>query len=196
MESAKETYCVNLCNRFKNDPKALYSRLSLLTLPSCIPSSVHLGSINATTDYDKANLFNSYFNSTFVKSNFNLPPVNSLPAPSSQLFHIDFSASDVFKKQSQLNIYKSGGVDKIHPLLLKLCAGSLLVPIPFFKPVLCIMPYLGNAVFVPYQRKEIYLRSVIIDHCYALCLRFLNLLFLTRLFPTYGLSSQFANLAS
>uniref|UniRef100_A0A1X7TYA5 Endonuclease/exonuclease/phosphatase domain-containing protein n=1 Tax=Amphimedon queenslandica TaxID=400682 RepID=A0A1X7TYA5_AMPQE len=132
MESAKETYCVNLCSRFKNDPKALYSHLSLLTHPSCIPSSVHLGSIDATTDYDKANLFNSFFNSTFVKSNFNLPPVNSLPAPSSQLSHIDFSASDVFKKLSQLNIYKSGGVDKIHPLLLKLCAGSLLVPITSF----------------------------------------------------------------
>uniref|UniRef100_A0A1X7SD73 Reverse transcriptase domain-containing protein n=1 Tax=Amphimedon queenslandica TaxID=400682 RepID=A0A1X7SD73_AMPQE len=43
-----------------------------------------------------------------------------------------FSASDVFKKLSQLNIYKSGGVDKIHPLLLKLCAGSLLVPITSF----------------------------------------------------------------
>ena len=138
MEFAKEAYCVNLCNRFKDDPRALYSHLSCLTNSSCMPQTVHLGPTTATTNFDKANLFNAFFNSTFAKSNFNLPPVSSLPAPSSQLSYIDISAYDVSKKLSNLNIYKSCGVDKLHPLLLKLCAGPLLVPITSFLQT-CLM---------------------------------------------------------
>ena len=53
-------------------------------------------------------------------------------------YTVDISASDVSKKLSNLNIYKSCGVDKLHPLLLKLCAGPLLVPITSFLQT-CLM---------------------------------------------------------
>ena len=63
-----------------------------------------------------AEAFNSYFNSTFLSSEFKLPQVSQLPTPSHQLSKIQIDRDDVLEALTGLDASKASGCDDIHPI--------------------------------------------------------------------------------
>ena len=96
---------------------------------SSIPPSVKLCSAFATSDLDKASLFNKYFYSIFTPSSFDLPPLDSLPTLSSTLSDISISTFDVFNSLVSLDPTKAIGIDCLGPRILKECAHILFQPL-------------------------------------------------------------------
>ena len=123
---ARERYLLHISSQFFLQPKFLFSHLRSLTKSSTIPLTVSMGSCSASDPIGKATLFISYFNSIFTVSDFVLPPLQSLPSPSSQLHHISISSSDVLDALAALQHNKAPGVDDLSPSLIKLCSGPLL----------------------------------------------------------------------
>ena len=66
--------------------------INSITIHDTIPQNVSLDSQMATSDIEKANLFNTFFYSVFTQSSFNLP---RLPIPPSTICDITISESDV-----------------------------------------------------------------------------------------------------
>ena len=96
---------------------------------SSISPSVKLCSAFATSNLDKASLFNKYFYSIFTPSSFDLPPLDSLPTLSSILCDISISTSEVFKSLVSLDPTKAMGIDCLCPPILKECAHILFQPL-------------------------------------------------------------------
>ena len=67
------------------------------------------------------NPFNYYFKSMFTNSNYILPPLNKLLAPSSQLSQTDIESSDAFEALVTLNLSNASGYDDISSHFLTLC---------------------------------------------------------------------------
>ena len=88
---------------------------------------------NATSDTDKAKLFNTFFHSVFTGSSFSLPDINTLPMPPSCIMHYIF---EVFDALSSLNPTKLSGCDSSYWLQTDstLCLSTLLTTTP---PLLC-----------------------------------------------------------
>ena len=79
-------------------------------------------------DLEKANLFNEYFFSVFLKDSnlkFTCPPNSNTQS----LHDIEISTTEVFEILSTLDVNKAPGIDGIIPALLKYCASPLLVPL-------------------------------------------------------------------
>ena len=100
-----------------------------LSKKSSIPSTVFFNNSYATSDTEKAELFNSFFHSVFTGSSFSLPSMNSLQLPPSCICTISLSASEVLDALSSLDPTKSSGCDGIGPKLIKHCALALYVPL-------------------------------------------------------------------
>ncbi len=117
MLSAKSAYECNLIRNFagKNDSK-IYKYISSITGQKTIPPTIKNNSESATTDHDKASLFNQYFYSVFAKSSFRLPPMVELHAPDSTLSNINISQSDVYDALVSLDPTKAKGIDGIGPI--------------------------------------------------------------------------------
>ena len=126
---AKLQYEQSLVNTFQSDPSKLYRYLKSLSKPSTSDYPISHNSKCITDPERKANVFNLYFNSVFLDSDFVLPPINELPTPVKQLGCITIDSSDVFTSLMALNSKKAPGIDNISPLILKLCADTLLIPI-------------------------------------------------------------------
>ena len=79
-----------------------------------------------TNDYDKAELFNSYFCS--VEDSHSLPPfgVSDIVTP---IDTVDISLEVVYQKLSSINISKSAGPDGWPPMVLKETADSISLPL-------------------------------------------------------------------
>jgi len=73
--------------------------------------------------------FNNYFHSTFTDASLHLPPMSSLPAPFSFIDHIDLTEEEVYQGLIELDPTKAKGCDQLHPMILKLCADSLMHPL-------------------------------------------------------------------
>ena len=123
---ARECYLLHISSQFFLQPKSLFSHLRSLTKSSTIPLTVSMGSCSASDPIGKATFFISYFNSIFTVSDFVLPPLQSLPSPSSQLHHISISLFDVLDALAALQHNKAPCVDDLSPSLIKLCSGPLL----------------------------------------------------------------------
>ena len=81
------------------------------------------GSLKATKDIDRADLFNDYFHSVFTKSNFTLPVhdvSNDVVHPS--ISNLLITDSDVYEVLASLDISKAKGLDGIGPSVLKCSA--------------------------------------------------------------------------
>ena len=87
------------------------------------------GSTNATSDEDRANLFNKYFYSVFTHSTFTLPPVSDLPILDSSITSVVISVSEIYEILSSLDTSKAMGLDGIGPNVLKHCASALCDPL-------------------------------------------------------------------
>ena len=77
----------------------------------------------------RALCFNNYFHSTFTDASLTLPPMSSLPAPSSFIDHVDLTEEEVYQGLIELYPTKAKGCDQLHPMILKLCVDSLMHPL-------------------------------------------------------------------
>ena len=107
----------------------IYKYLRKFTNQHQLPPTIYHDSKAASSDHDKACMFNEYFHSVFTNSSFELPSSHLFPTPTAFLDHIEFSDVDVYTELLQLDSTKAIGIDGIGPKVLKPCALSLYHPI-------------------------------------------------------------------
>ena len=130
ISSAKSRYETDLIFKFANSNcNKIFKYIRGISGHSYIPPSVELCSAFATSDLDKASLFNKYFYSIFTLSSFELPPLDSLPTLSLTLSDISISTSEVFESLVSLDPTKAMGIDCLGPRILKECAHILFQPL-------------------------------------------------------------------
>ena len=98
----------------------------------------------ASSDVDKATLFNEYFFSVFVRSSYQLPLTCDLKRPSSYQDEISFCDLDVFRVLRSLDPSKAMGCDGISPKLLKNCALALYQPLHHLFSLSLLQNYLPS----------------------------------------------------
>ena len=119
--------------------------INTLTGNVTIPQTVCFESCSATSTYEKASLFNSYFHSVFTQSSFPLPPVDKLLSPEVTLSDIVISESDVYSALNSLDPSKAMGIDDIGPKILKHCALALYQPV-YHLFSMCLSQY-----YIPHE---------------------------------------------
>ena len=107
---------------------SVFSYIRSVSNSCTMPPTLHLDSDSASSDYEKATLFNRYFHSVFTSSSFQSPPLIP-PTVSKTFFEVVLSDHDVFCALRSLDPSKAMGCDKISPKLLKHCALALYLPI-------------------------------------------------------------------
>lgn len=129
-ESTKLSYESRLIDDFaSSNSSMIYKYIGNLRQGSDIPSTVYHGSDRASSDADRANMFNRYFHSIFTVSSMSLPAHCDLPDCSPLLCSINISDSDVFAVLSSLDVTKAKGLDGLGPSVLKFCALALYQPL-------------------------------------------------------------------
>jgi len=94
--SAKNSYESSLINDFAlADSNKIYSYIRNITKTRSIPSTIHFDSLAASSDLDKANLFNHYFHSVFINTS-SLPSVDDLPDLSHTINSVEFTEMEVY----------------------------------------------------------------------------------------------------
>ena len=86
-----------------------------------IPSLLYLNSSIATTDADKALLYNEYFHSVYTNSSSTLPDMNTINSDVKPLQPFDISEVDVYNALVNFDPNKALGIDGIGPKVLKHC---------------------------------------------------------------------------
>ena len=107
----------------------IYDYIRSLSANSSIPSQVEFKKSVATSDLDRASLFNKFFHSVFTTSSCCLPQTETLPPSPVAIDSITLAQLDVLEALESLDVSKSMGVDGIPSKLLKSCALALYVPI-------------------------------------------------------------------
>ena len=111
-ESAKASYEGKLVDNFAPIKSSnIYRYINHLRKGGDIPSTVHNGPILATSDKDKASLFNQYFHSVLTVSSFSDPPIDESSDASPSISSLEISECDVFNILSSLDITKAKGLD-------------------------------------------------------------------------------------
>jgi len=129
IQSAKENYIAQLTTTFQSNPKKLYSYLNSLTKSKFESHSIQQDNRTIHNPYQRAIIFNEYFNSTFTTSDFTLPPNHSFPIPSTYLSEAYITEAEVYEILADLDPTKAMGCDNIHPIVLKHCSNLLASPI-------------------------------------------------------------------
>ena len=129
ISTAKLHYETSLISNFATaNSNKIYKYLKSTTKSNCMPPTVDFDSSTASTDFDKANLFNHYFYSVF-HSPSKLPDIDELPTISDSLHAINITITNVYEALISLNIDKSTGIDDISPRVLQSCAEALCEPL-------------------------------------------------------------------
>uniref|UniRef100_A0A1X7VGI5 Reverse transcriptase domain-containing protein n=1 Tax=Amphimedon queenslandica TaxID=400682 RepID=A0A1X7VGI5_AMPQE len=111
----------------KSGQSGIYSHIRSLKKQDLLPPCVFLDSISASSNTDKAELFNMYFHSVYSSaSTCHSPPDNEV-SPNITDFMV--SVGDTFKVLSELNPTKAMGIDGISHAVLKHCATPLCTPL-------------------------------------------------------------------
>ena len=99
----------------------IYKYIQSLTSTLSLPSTISFDSLSASSDTEKANLFNYFFYSVFTQSSLSMPSPDQLPLPSATetLSNISISEDDVYTTLFSLDTTKSMGVDGIGPKSLR-----------------------------------------------------------------------------
>ena len=129
MQESKQNYEINLVKNFGNSSSKLYNYINSLQKRNNLPFMMYNENSSATTNGEKASLFNTYFKSVFTKSNFVLPSSSDIVTPDPIISDITISEEAVYKSLSSLNPTKAIGMDNIGPKVLKICAASLTIPL-------------------------------------------------------------------
>ena len=126
-----------------NSP-AIFSYIRSISNQNALPPIVNLDDTYASSDVDKATLFNEYFFSVFVRSFYQLPLTCDLKRPSSYLDEISFCDLDVLCVLRSLDPSKAMGCDGISPKLLKNCALALYQPLHHLFSLSLLQNYLPS----------------------------------------------------
>ena len=102
------------------DTKHCYRLLWSLKSNSMYPSSMFFGSIKASSSFEKAQLYNTFFSSVFKASSFILPELQV--DGSIHLEDFSFTIDDVYNLLSRIPDDSSMGMDSIPSFVLKKCA--------------------------------------------------------------------------
>ena len=128
ISSAKDSYESSLINNFAQaNNNKIYSYIRNITKSRSIPSTVHFDSLAASSNSDKANLFNHYFHSVFTNTS-SLPSINDLPDLSYTINSVEFTEMEVYDVLISLDSNKESGIDDISPRILQSCAEVLFRP--------------------------------------------------------------------
>ena len=116
----KSSYITQLVNTSKS---SFFSQIHSITMQDQLLLHVFLNSTSATSDEEKANLFNEYFHSVYspASSCNALPTINVTP----NLSDTDISIHDTFTALTNLDPLKATVIDDIGPRLLKTCSTPL-----------------------------------------------------------------------
>ena len=85
------------------------------------PSLLYLNSSIATTDTNKALLYNDFFHSVYTNSSSTLPDMNTITSDVKPLQPFDISEVDVYNALVNFDPNKALGIDGIGPKVLKHC---------------------------------------------------------------------------
>ena len=129
IQSARENYIAQLTITFQSNPKKLYSYLNFLTTSRFESHCIRQDNRTIHDPYQRAIIFNEYFNSTFTISDFTLPPNHLLPMPSTYLSEAYITEAEVYDILADLDPTKAMGCDNIHPIVLKYCSDFLASPL-------------------------------------------------------------------
>jgi hypothetical protein len=113
-------------NAHHRDSKVMYKYLNKVSSSNHLPQSITYLCSTYTSPADKAHVFNLYFNSIYTSSSFNLPPIDSLPTPTSQLNSLELSSAEVYEVLTNLDPDKAPGPDNISSFIFKSFAHTLL----------------------------------------------------------------------
>ena len=127
MSSSKSSFESQLVEdfAFKNSNK-IYRYINSIIKSDNLPVVMHLNNQSASTDVEKATLFNIFFESVYSKPE-DSPFPGSLTNVDTEntLECINITDLDVFTALSQLDPTKASGIDGIGPKLLRSCALAL-----------------------------------------------------------------------
>ena len=126
MEKSKDDFLQSLTSTFKLQPKKLYGYMNSLSKAKLKPNFIIQNGHSIDDPLHKARCFNEFFNSIFTTSNYSLPSTTSLPTPTTHISKIEIKVEDVYNGLLQLDPTKAMGCDQIHPMILKLCADSVI----------------------------------------------------------------------
>lgn len=130
MTQAKSDFEDHLITSFAhNNSNKIYSYIRSLSRHSNFPPVMYLDSTPASTDLEKAELFNQFFYSVFSTTTFTLPPISRLPVHSNTLDKIDITETDILEALTSLDPSKAQGPDELGPSLLKHCSYALCAPL-------------------------------------------------------------------
>ena len=122
--------------------KKIFNYLRSIHRQASIPHTVFFDHRFSTNDYDKANLFNEFFQSVFKSSN--IPPLDSssLPTLHITLDKMSITEADVYVALTNLDETKATGPDGILVRVLKCCSSVLANPIKHLFSQCILQSYL------------------------------------------------------
>ena len=132
IEQAKVVYESKLIESHLPRPhgsSVIYSYIRSISGQNALPAVLTLDSKSATSDEDKASLFNQYFHSVFTKTSLPLLPINEFIQPHTFIDAVTFDELDVFNALRSVDGSKAKGCDNISPMVLKHCAIALYQPL-------------------------------------------------------------------
>ena len=127
----KKAYISNLGQDLKSNPKRFWSYYKALNKTNRIPNTILYGNITATDSISKANIFNTFFHSTFnacdnsIYTTVSHPLNDSMSVPC--LSNIMLDSEDVLKALHSLDIHKASC--GIPSKLLKECSNAIATPL-------------------------------------------------------------------
>jgi hypothetical protein len=118
-------YLINICDSVTNNPKRFWTYIKSKTKSRGLPTFLY-NNVKTKVDSFKemANIFNTYFHSTFTPS-INAPPPDINENVDPNLSEITITNDEVLKELLKLNPNKAHGPDDIPTLVLKTCAHEL-----------------------------------------------------------------------
>ena len=126
----KKVSISNLGQDLKSNPKRFWSYYKALNKTNRIPNTILYGNITVTDSISKANIFNTFFHSTFNACDDSIPPFShplndSMSIPC--LCNILLNSEDVLKALHSLDIHKASC--GIPSKLLKECSNAIATPL-------------------------------------------------------------------
>ena len=126
---AKNSYETSLINNFAlANSNKIYSYIRNITKSRSIPSTVNFDSLTASSDSEKASLFNQYFYSVFISTSSS-PSIDDLPDLSNTINSVEVTEMEVYEVLSSLDPNNASGIDDILPRILRSCADVLYRPL-------------------------------------------------------------------
>ncbi|CAB3985676.1 Hypothetical predicted protein [Paramuricea clavata] len=127
----KKAYISNLGQDLKSNPKRFWSYYKALNKTNRISNTISYGNITATDSISKANIFNTFFHSTFNACDNSIYITVSHPLNDSMsvpcLSNITLDSEDVLKALHSLDIHKASC--GIPSKLLKECSNAIATPL-------------------------------------------------------------------